>query len=97
MDAIQVILYGSLSPSFLNKAADDARNRRSVLSYLRGAQKDGTANREHMDFCSHIVLELTDTGTKITTCFGAAFEVGKNGPGYKKIHVFQPQRPAAGK
>ena len=51
MDAIQVVLYGSLSPSFLNKAADDARNRRSVLSYLRGAQKDGTANREHMDFC----------------------------------------------
>ena len=34
MDAIQVVLYGSLSPSFLNKAADDAKNRRSVLSYL---------------------------------------------------------------
>ena len=32
MDAIQVILYGSFSPSFLNKAADDAKNRRSVLS-----------------------------------------------------------------
>ena len=46
MDAIQVILYGSFSPSFLNKAADDAKNRRSVLSYLRGEQKDGTANRE---------------------------------------------------
>ena len=41
MDAIQVILYGSFSPSFLNKAADDAKNRRSVLSYLRGEQKDG--------------------------------------------------------
>lgn len=39
MDAIQVILYGSFSPSFLNKAADDAKNRRSVLSYLRGEQK----------------------------------------------------------
>ena len=38
MDAIQVILYGSFSPSFLNKAADDAKNRRSVLSYLRGAR-----------------------------------------------------------
>ena len=25
MDAIQVILYGSFSPSFLNKAADDAK------------------------------------------------------------------------
>ena len=35
MDAIQVILYGSFSPTFLNKAADDAKNRRSVLSHLR--------------------------------------------------------------
>ena len=61
MDAIQVILYGSFSPSFLNKAADDAKNRRSVLSYLRGEQKDGTANREGQDFCSQIVLELQDT------------------------------------
>ena len=39
MDAIQVILYGSFSPSFLNKAADDAKNRRSVLSYLRGKSR----------------------------------------------------------
>ncbi len=46
MDAIQVILYGSVASTFLNKAADDAKNRRSVLSYLRGEQKDGTANRE---------------------------------------------------
>ena len=42
MDAIQVVLYGSISATFLNKAADDAKNRRSVLSYLRGAQKDGS-------------------------------------------------------
>ena len=49
MDAIQVILYGSFSPSFLNKAADDAKNRRSVLSYLRGEQKDGSANRGNCD------------------------------------------------
>ena len=41
MDAIQVVLYGSISATFLNKAADDAKNRRSVLSYLRGAQKRG--------------------------------------------------------
>ena len=45
MDAIQVVLYGSMSASFLNKAADDAKNLRSVMSYLRGEQKDGTANR----------------------------------------------------
>lgn len=32
MDAVQVILYGSVSATFLNKAADDAKNRRSVLS-----------------------------------------------------------------
>lgn len=44
MDAIQVVLYGSFSPSFLNKAADDAKNRRSVLSYLRGRTK-GRARR----------------------------------------------------
>ena len=71
MDAIQVILYGSVSAAFLNKAADDAKNRRSVLSYLRGAQKDGTANREHVDFCSQIVLEIEDTGSgMITFCRG---------------------------
>ena len=39
MDAIQVVLYGSISATFLNKAADDAKNRRSVLSYLRGAKE----------------------------------------------------------
>ena len=62
MDAIQVVLYGSISSTFLNKAADDAKNRRSVLSYLRGAQKDGSFNREDQDFCSQIVLEIKDTG-----------------------------------
>ena len=72
MDAIQVILYGSFSPSFLNKAADDAKNRRSVLSYLRGEQKDGSANRKDCDFCSVIALEMEDTGTHITTCIGIA-------------------------
>lgn len=77
MDAIQVVLYGSMSASFLNKAADDAKNRRSVLSYLRGAQKDGTSNRADQDFYSTLVLELLDTGTHMTTCFGVAFEVGK--------------------
>ena len=73
MDAIQVILYGSFSPSFLNKAADDAKNRRSVLSYLRGEQKDGSANRGNCDFCSVIALEIEDTGTHITACVGIAF------------------------
>jgi uncharacterized protein YPO0396 len=77
MDAIQVVLYGSTSPSFLNKAADDAKNRRSVLSYLRGAQKDGSSNRAGQDFYSTLVLELLDTGTHTYTCFGAVFEVGK--------------------
>ena len=63
MDAIQVLLYGSVSANFLNKAADDSKNKRSVLSYLRGAQKDGTMNRGNMDFCSQIVLEIKDTGS----------------------------------
>lgn len=75
MDAIQVVLYGSFSPSFLNKAADDAKNRRSVFSYLRGEQKDGSANREGQDFCSELALEIFDTGTKQTMCVGIAFEV----------------------
>ena len=88
MDAIQVVLYGSLSASFLNKAADDAKNRRSVLSYLRGAQKDGTANRENQDFYSTLVLELEDTGTHIVTCFGVAFEVGKSDMDIKKYAFF---------
>lgn len=88
MDAIQVILYGSVSAAFLNKAADDAKNRRSVLSYLRGAQKDGTANRENMDFCTQIVLEIEDTGSKITTCIGAVFEVGRQDTELRKYHFF---------
>ncbi len=88
MDAIQVVLYGSISSSFLNKAADDSKNRRSVFSYLVGAQKDGTANREGQDFCSTIVLELEDTGTHITTCIGAAFEVGRNDRDVRKYAFF---------
>ena len=68
MDAIQVILYGSFSPSFLNKAADDSKNKRSVFGYLRGEQKDGTAYRAGKDFCSTIVLEIEDTGTHTITC-----------------------------
>lgn len=88
MDAIQVILYGSFSPNFLNKAADDAKNKRSVLSYLRGEQKDGSANREGHDFCSNIVLEIEDTGTHIFTCVGIAFEVRKNDTEIKKYAYF---------
>ena len=77
MDAIQVVLYGSMSASFLNKAADDAKNRRSVMSYLRGEQKDGTATRGGQDFGSTLVLEIKDTGSGITTCFGVLFEIGR--------------------
>lgn len=88
MDAIQVILYGSFSPSFLNKAADDAKNRRSVLSYLHGEQKDGSANRKDCDFCSVIALEIEDTGTHITTCIGIAFEVRKSDSEIKKFVYF---------
>ena len=88
MDAIQVILYGSFSPSFLNKAADDAKNRRSVLSYLRGEQKDGSANRKDCDFCSVIALEIEDTGIHITTCIGIAFEVRKSDSEIKKFVYF---------
>lgn len=88
MDAIQVILYGSVAASFLNKAADDAKNRRSVLSYLRGEQKDGTANRAGMDFCSQIVLEVEDTTTHIVNCIGVAFEVGKKDLELKRYSFF---------
>lgn len=88
MDAIQVVLYGSVSANFLNKAADDSKNKRSVLSYLRGAQKDGSVNRGGMDFCSQIVMEIEDTGTHIVTCIGAAFEVGKNDTELKRYSFF---------
>lgn len=88
MDAIQVILYGSVSANFLNKAADDSKNKRSVLSYLRGAQKDGSVNRAGMDFCSQIVMEIEDTGTHITTCIGAAFEVGRNDTELRRYNFF---------
>ncbi len=46
MDAIQVVLYGSISATFLNKAADDAKNRRSVLSYLRIPKSRSTFHPE---------------------------------------------------
>lgn len=88
MDAIQVILYGSISSSFLNKAADDARNRRSVLSYLKGEQKDGTANRGGCDFCSSIVLEIEDTGNHQISCAGLAFEVRKSDSEIRKMIYF---------
>ena len=78
MDALQVILYGSFNSNFLNKAADDAKNKRSVLSYLRGEQKDGSANRGNCDFCSVIALEIEDTGSHQSTCIGIAFEVRRN-------------------
>ena len=55
MDAVQVLLYGSLSQNFLNKAADE-KNRRTVMTYLRGAQKDGTSNRGNRDFCANLVM-----------------------------------------
>ena len=88
MDAIQVILYGSISSNFLNKAADDARNKRSVLSYLRGEQKDGTANRAGKDFCSVIALEIEDTGSHMASCVGLAFEIRKNDTEIRKMIYF---------
>ena len=88
MDAIQVVLYGSVSSNFLNKAADDSKNKRSVFSYLRGEQKDGSANRAGMDFCSQIVMEIEDTGMHITTCIGAVFEVGRNDTELKRYSFF---------
>ena len=88
MDAIQVVIYGSVSQSFLNKAADDSKNKRSVLSYLRGDQKDGTSNRGGIDFCSQIVLEIRDTGKGTTACIGAVFEVGKQDTDLKRYHFF---------
>lgn len=88
MDAIQVILYGSLSSSFLNKAADDAKNKRSVMSYLRGEQKDGSANRANQDFHTIIALEIKDTATQTTTCVGAFFEVRKGDTELKKYSYF---------
>ena len=65
------------------------KTREDVLSYLRGAQKDGTANRGDVDFCSQIVLEIEDTATHIVTCVGAAFEVAKGDTDLKKIYLFQ--------
>ncbi len=96
MDAIQVVLYGSISSTFLNKAADDAKNRRSVLSYLRGAQKDGSFNREDQDFCSQIVLEIKDTGKNTHTCIGVSFEVGKGRYRHQEILFLQSFRKDSG-
>lgn len=88
MDAIQVILYGSLSSNFLNKAADDAKNKRSVMSYLRGEQKDGSANRTNQDFHTIIAMEIKDTAAQTVTCVGALFEVRKGDTELKKYAYF---------
>lgn len=93
MDAIQVVLYGSLSSSFLNKAADDAKNKRSVMSYLRGEQKDGSANRSSQDFHTIIALEIRDTATQTTTSVGAFFEVRKGDTELKKYSYFSHSGP----
>lgn len=88
MDAMQVVLYGSIRNDFLNKAADDTKNKRSVLSYLRGEQKDGSANRENQDFYSQIVLEILDTGKNRYVCIGVAFEVARGDQDLKKYSYF---------
>lgn len=88
MDAMQVVLYGSVGNDFLNRAADDSANKRSVLSYLRGEQKDGTANRENQDFYAQIVLEIKDTGRESYACIGVVFEVGRNDLDLKKFRFF---------
>jgi len=88
MDAIQMLLYGSMSSNFLNKAADDSKNKRSVFSYLRGEQKDGSANRANRDFRTIVVLELKDSGAKTNTCIGAWFEVRKSDTGINKYCFF---------
>ena len=88
MDAMQVVLYGSIASDFLNKAADDTKNKRSVLSYLRGEQKDGSANREDQDFYAQIVLELEDTGTQTHSCIGVTFEVGHADQDLRKYYFF---------
>ncbi len=88
MDAMQVVLYGSVGNDFLNRAADDSVNKRSVLSYLRGEQKDGSANRENQDFYAQIVLEIQDTGKKNCVCIGVVFEVGRNDMDLKRFRFF---------
>ena len=88
MDAMQVVLYGSVRNDFFNRAADDTKNKRSILSYLRGAQKDGTCNRDNQDFYAQIVLEILDTGNNSTVCVGVFFEVGKHDLDLKKYHFF---------
>lgn len=88
MDAIQVLVYGSFHQSFLNKAAEDSKNKRSVLSYLRGAQKDGSFNRGGVDFCSVIAMEIEDVGKECSACIGIAFEVRKNDSELKKYTFF---------
>jgi len=62
--------------------------RTSVLSYLRGEQKDGTANRENQDFYAQIVLEIKDTGRESYACIGVVFEVGRNDLDLKKFRFF---------
>ena len=88
MDAMQMVLYGSVRNDFLNKAADDTKNKRSILSYLRGEQKDGSANRENRDFYAQVVLEIQDTASDTFVCVGAAFEVGRGDQELRKYGFF---------
>ena len=88
MDALQVILYGSVSNHFLNRAADDNKNKRSVFGYLRGEQKDGSANRAQKDFCSVIALEIEDLSNQTYACVGINFEVRSQDTELKKFVYF---------
>ncbi|MBQ3782024.1 MAG: AAA family ATPase [Lachnospiraceae bacterium] len=88
MDALQVILYGSVSSNFLNRAADDNKNKRSVFGYLRGEQKDGSANRAEKDFCSVIALEIEDMAFETKLCVGLSFEVRAKDNEIKKFLYF---------
>ena len=55
MDAIQVVLYGSVSANFLNKAADDSKNKRSVLEERKKTERQ---TGETLIFVHRLFLRL---------------------------------------
>ena len=76
IDAIQIMLYGSLDNSFLNVSTDQERNqKRSVMGYLMGKMRNHPTLREDKVFSSTLAMEIHDTADDNWYCIGVCFDV----------------------
>lgn len=79
IDAMQIVLYANTDGrGFFNKAAADDSDR-SLIEYLRGMVNIGENNESqylrNKNFSSTIVLEFTETESRLKQCVGVVFDV----------------------